>query len=328
MNAMKFIDMHCDTLTLAAARGETTMYELTNSMLDVRRSKDAGTLAQFFAVFFPPRETFGRVGIDAADDAEYFARCHSVFTATLKEHSDAIKSAYSAGDIRDNEAAGAVSALLTLEDGRVIDGKLENFAHYHGLGVRLISLTWNSENCFGWPNSPDPELMARGLKPFGVEAVREMNRLGVIIDVSHLSDGGFWDVSRHSEKPFVASHSNARALSPHRRNLTDDMIRALAERGGIAGINYYPLFLNEDASNRSATAELTARHVVHIINTGGEDAAALGSDWDGFKGETELDGPQKNELLFDALRHAGISERLIEKAAWTNALRVIGDVLG
>ncbi|MDR1217402.1 MAG: dipeptidase [Oscillospiraceae bacterium] len=325
---MKFIDMHCDTLALAASRGETTMYELTNSMLDVRRLKAAGALAQFFAVFFPPREAFGRMGIGAADDAEYFARCHSVFTATLKEHSDVIKPAYNAGDIGDNEAAGAVSALLTFEDGRAIDGKLENLAHYHDLGVRLISLTWNGENCFGWPNSPDPELMARGLKPFGVEAVYEMNRLGMIIDVSHLSDGGFWDVSRHSEKPFVASHSNARALSPHRRNLTDDMIRALAERGGVVGVNYYPLFLNADASPSPATAELAARHVVHIIKAGGEDTAALGSDWDGFKEETELDGPQKTELLFAALRSAGISERLIEKVAWTNALRVLGDVLG
>jgi membrane dipeptidase len=106
------------------------------------------------------------------------------------------------------------------------------------------------------------------------------------------------------------------------------MIRALAERGGVVGVNYYPLFLNADVSPSPATAELAARHVVHIIKAGGEDTAALGSDWDGFKEETELDGPQKTELLFAALRSAGISERLIEKVAWANALRVLGDVLG
>jgi membrane dipeptidase len=192
------------------------------------------------------------------------------------------------------------------------------------LGVRLISLTWNGENCFGFPNSADPALMALGLKPFGIEAVREMNRLGVIVDVSHLSDGGFWDIRKHGAKPFVASHSNARALSPHPRNLTDDMIRALADAGGVAGVNYCPAFLSRDVTSGVSTVDLVVQHIGHLIKTGGEDCVSLGGDWDGITGDIELRGPEKMGILFDALADAGHPGRVIEKIAWGNALRVIG----
>ena len=111
-------------------------------------------------------------------------------------------------------------------------------------GVRLVTLLWNEENCIGSPNSKDRKIMQKGLKPFGFEVVEQMNSLGMLIDVSHLSDGGFWDVLSTSSKPIVASHSNARALCEHPRNLSDDMIRALAEKGGVIGLNFYPYFVN------------------------------------------------------------------------------------
>jgi membrane dipeptidase len=324
---MKFIDLHCDTLLYAAARGERSLYDLPEAMVDVRRLHEAGALAQFFAVFFPPREAFARLEIEPPpDDERYFEICREIYGNTLAEHPDVIRAAGGAPDIAENSANGAVSAFLTLEDGRVIDGKLENLSRFYSLGVRLISLTWNGENCFGFPNSAEPGRMSLGLKPFGIDAVREMNRLGVIVDVSHLSDGGFWDVREHSAKPFVASHSNARTLSPHQRNLTDDMIRALADAGGVAGINYCPAFLNADTDAVVSTAALAVRHIEHIINTGGEDCVSLGGDWDGMDGDVELRGPEKMGILFDALADKGYPGRVIEKIAWGNALRVIAAV--
>ena len=121
-------------------------------------------------------------------------------------------------------------------------------------GTRLMTLTWNYENCLGYPNSRDASVMGRGLKKFGLETIEQMNGLGMLVDVSHLSDGGFWDCIRHSSAPVVASHSNVRALCDCPRNLTDEMLKALGEKGGAAGLNFYPAFL------RKEEASVTARH--------------------------------------------------------------------
>lgn len=146
---------------------------------------------------------------------------------------DEIAIAYSFDELIANRDNGKMSAVLTVEEGGILNGKMEYLDELYHQGIRLITLTWNYENCIGFPNSREPELMNRGLKPFGMEVVRHMNELGMIIDVSHLSDGGFWDVAAHSTKPFLASHSNARTLCKHPRNLTDEMIKALAEKGGV-----------------------------------------------------------------------------------------------
>ena len=121
-----------------------------------------------------------------------------------------------------------------MEEGGVLNEKQERLEELYRLGIRLITLTWNYENCLGYPNSRDGEVMNRGLKAFGLEIVERMNALGMLVDVSHLSDGGFWDCIRVSRAPIIASHSNARALCGVPRNLTDDMLRALAEKGGAA----------------------------------------------------------------------------------------------
>src|SRR5699024_2775635 len=160
-----------------------------------------------------------------------------------------------------------------------------------------------------------------GLKTFGKDAIEYMNHLGMIIDVSHLSDGGFYDVAKISKKPFIASHSNSRTLSPHQRNMTDEMIKILAEKGGVMGLNFAPQFLNEDISIRDSKIELMVKHLNYMKNIGGEDVIALGSDFDGIGGNLELDSSDKMYLLFDALRVDGWSERLIEKLAYKNALR-------
>jgi membrane dipeptidase len=170
--------------------------------------------------------------------------------------------------------------------------------------------------------------MSRGLKPFGKDAIRRMNELGMVVDVSHLSDGGFRDVAEISRKPFVASHSNCRELSPHQRNLTDDMIRVLARKGGVAGLNYGPSFLNADTSCIDSTAALISAHAQHLKNTGGIDCVALGSDFDGIGGNLEIGLVEKMPQLFDQFHRDGLKDDEIEKIAWKNALRVLKDITG
>ncbi|MDR2630676.1 MAG: dipeptidase [Spirochaetaceae bacterium] len=318
---MRFIDMHCDTLMLSFIKKLDDIYEIPEAMLDIKRMEAAGAMAQFFAVFMPPRN-------ETLDDVAYIEHCVGTFNTTMARHRDSIVPAGSGSDVEQNLDAGRMSAFLSFEDGRPIDGRLENLDRYYGRGFRLITLTWNGENCFGFPNSRDPDVMGRGLKPFGKDAVRRMNELGMVVDVSHLSDGGFWDVAEISRKPFVASHSNCRALSPHPRNLTDDMIRTLADKGGVAGLNFAPEFLNAGAEGGESTAELISAHARRMIDVGGSECVALGSDFDGTGGNMEIDRVEKMPLLFDRLRRDGLNIEVIEKIAWKNALRVLKDVMG
>lgn len=324
---IKFIDMHCDTLMMGYIQKKRNLAEMSG-MLDIQRMKAGNQLAQFFAIFMLPPGAEKMLNLpDPIDDDEYIAYCLDVYETTLRENANSIAMARNAEDILSNERDGKMSALLTFEDGRAIDGNMENLKKYHDMGFRLISLTWNAENCFGAPNSKDTTIMAKGLTDFGKEAIPYMNELGMIIDVSHLSDGGFDDVCALSKKPFVASHSNCRALSPHQRNLTDDMIRKLADKGGVAGINFGPEFLNEDISAKDSTVSLMCRHIARMIDLGGVECVALGSDFDGIMGNLEISSPDKMHLIFDQLQKNGLSDDAIEKIAWKNAMRVIADTL-
>ena len=163
------------------------------------------------------------------------------------------------------------------------------------------------------------------LKPFGIEIVERMNDLGIIVDVSHLSDGGLWDVLKHSKKPVIASHSNARALCDHQRNLTDEMIRALAEKGGVSGINFYPYFLNESGK---ANIDDLIRHIEHMYYVGGEDFVAMGTDFDGFNdGELDIKHLGQINYLYEALKKRKFNDSQIEKFWNKNAMRIIKEVL-
>ena len=146
----------------------------------------------------------------------------------------------------------------------------------------------------------------------------------MIVDVSHLSDKGFWDIVEHGTRPFAASHSNCRALAPHTRNLTDEMIRALSERGGIAGLNYYAPFLDADPThpeNCRSTAALIAKHAAHYKQVGGAQMIALGSDFDGIDGPHQLENAAFLPLLADALRKEGFTEDEVEGIYYRNAMR-------
>ncbi len=316
-----YLDMHCDTLAKAFRLKHSDIWTVSEYMLDIERMKKSEMVGQFFAIFFPPKTD------DMPEDDIYFEKAREILFHTIENHSESIGFARNYQDFIDNQKNGKMSAFLTMEDGRAVQGSMERLEYFYQQGVRLISLTWNYENCFGAPNSVHSDIMNRGLTSFGKEAIEVMNEWGILIDVSHLSDGGFEDVMKISKKPFVASHSNCRALSPHPRNLTDDMIRKLAEKGGVAGVNFAPEFLDSDIKAKKSTIQNLTAHIKHFIEIGGVECVGLGTDFDGITGEFEIGEPEKMELLFEQLHREGISETVIEKIAYKNVLRVIKDIM-
>lgn len=317
----QYADMHCDTLLYGIRKGLTDIYDMPEAMLDLKRLAQSKVLCQFLAVFFPPRERL------QLEDETLFAKARKLLKDSMAAHKDLIRPAGCWEDVMRNRRAGMVSGVLTVEDGRMVGGSLQRLEQLHREGVRAIALTWNYANCFGYPNSPDPETMAKGLTPFGKEAVEAMNELGILVDVSHLSDGGFYDVAAVTKKPFAATHSDCRALAGHSRNLTDDMIRLLAEKGGVAGINFAPAFLDDTPGNQDSRIADMIRHIRHFIDVGGEDCVGIGTDFDGIGGRLEVGEPAGLEMLFDGLEKAGVTPRQIDKLASENVLRVMKDAM-
>lgn len=319
---MPYMDLHCDTLTQAALLGRRSLTDFPEAAVDVNRLRKAGCAAQFFAVFLPPPAMLAHYFPRYRGDDDYLVSCRAALVDTVQADPDTLALAKTGAEVARNAAAGKLSVLLSLEDGRSVGGSLEKLWGYYDLGVRMVSLTWNAANCFGAPNSNDPEVMQRGLTDFGKEAVTYMQSLKMLVDVSHLSDGGFRDVAELCKGPFVASHSNCRALCPHRRNLTDGMLRCLGNHGGVAGLNCYPAFVGLEGGPAAL-----AKHARHMTNLGGMDVAAIGTDFDGFTGPAVPGGPGEMSLLWDALRAEGFTEDEMEKLAWGNALRVLKEAL-
>jgi len=310
---MKLIDLHCDTILRCVGSGNQKNLKENDFSIDIGKLRRAGSLAQFFAMF-----------VDLAKFEKPMDECLDMidrFYAEIEENKDDIAYAGSFNELKANKSKGKISAILTVEEGGTIEGKMSNLRNLYRLGVRLITLTWNYPNCIGYPNY-QWTYSDRGLTPFGKEVVEEMNRLGMIIDVSHLSDKGFFDVAKLSKKPFVASHSNARAVKEHPRNLSDDMLRLLAEKGGVTGINLEPEFLGDGGSLEAITA-----HVKHMANIAGIEVIAIGTDFDGINPRSELTNIGEIDMLVEVLKKHGFTEDELDKMMYKNALRVIKDVL-
>lgn len=315
---MKLIDMHCDTIwKLMDLDKEGNMME-NQCSISIPGMKKAGTLAQFFACFLYVEDMTG--GYE-----EGYRHAHEMIDfmegQTEKFQKD-IALAYFYDDVMKNAEDGKISAILTVEEGGILNGDMGRLETLYQRGIRLVTPMWNYENCIGFPNSRERSVMEKGLKPFGIEAVKRMGELGMIVDVSHASDGTFFDILHYAKGPVVASHSNCRALAGHPRNLTDEMIHSLAEIGGGAGLNFYGPFLG--TRDASYTEEMTA-HILHMIRLGGEEFPMIGTDFDGFDGIERLDIPkiENMERLRDALKKKGVSETQLDKIWSGNALRIL-----
>ena len=321
----KTIDMHCDTLMRAYFRDKDDLFTCPEFDLDISRMIESGMMAQFFAIFVPSAKEYARYEKEYKGDDEYIDKCASIFNHTVQKHADVVAKATSAKEILDNYASHKVSAILTMEDGVAVQGDMNKLDYFHSLGVRALSLTWNYENCFGYPNSKDPEIMQKGLKDFGKEAVKHMQEIGMLVDVSHLSDGGFYDVYKLSKVPFIATHSNARALCNHSRNMTDDMILKLHEKGGVMGINICPDFLDDTPGNKDSKISRLCDMIEHEKEIAGIEVCAIGTDIDGTHGNFEMKGPCDSNKLFDELIRRGFSTSDIEKIAYKNIIRVMNE---
>ncbi len=320
---MKYIDMHCDTLTaLYRIGGQLSQNDLH---VDLHKMEKGECFLQNFAVF-----------TNIADqDSSFTWKVIDFYDEQMKINEDRVRKALTYEDILENERSGYMNAMLTLEEGSVIDGDLDRLKDFYDRGIRMITLTWNYANGIGFPNFRMEEgdyenILYRinekdGLTDFGIGYIRRMEELGMIIDVSHLSDAGFYDVVKYSTKPFVASHSDARSICGVARNLSDEMIRLLADKGGVMGINYCSAFI-EDRNETFTTVQGMVDHIRHIVKIGGIDCVGLGSDFDGIENSLEIKDASGVQLLYEALKKY-FSEEEIEKIFWKNVLRVYHETL-
>ena len=315
---MRIIDMHCDTLIEGWRHPERSFVDGDTS-INLKLLKENDSLVQFFAMYLSRQE------MATMDPCDILKGIYAYYTKVMEDNRDAIKPVFSVQDIEKNREAGILSAFLTVEDGVFIDGKMERVEEVYDMGVRLLTLLWGYENSVGYPCSDDPEIHQKGLKPFGIEVVERMNELGMIIDVSHMSEGGFYDVAKYSKKPFVASHSCARALCNNKRNLTDDQLKTLGNTGGMVGINFECSFLKQGSEH--ATIEQIIQHLAYMKNKAGIEAIGFGSDFDGIDDNGELVNYSGFSRLLAEMEKTFTYDE-IDKICSLNALRVIKDVIG
>lgn len=311
---MKYADMHCDSVTACCESGED--FSCFNGSVNGEKLSAAGCIAQCFAIFTE--------GENAGRDFEKF----SAFYFDLLAKNPRLTPAYCLADIKKAEKTGGTAAVLAVENAGFLNGDISGFARLKQMGVRMVSLVWNNPNAFAFPNvicgaQSAYAREARGLTQSGRRAVEELNKLKIIIDISHLSDGGVGDVLSLSASPVVASHSNAFAVCPSPRNLTDGQLKKLADKGGVAGINFYCGFLGGEGGKEAALA-----HYRHMVKTGGEDLPAFGSDFDGVPQKGGIKSCDDMPPLLKYFSLNGVKDGALEKLCRGNFLRVFGEVVG
>lgn len=307
------IDFHCDTFKQLFEN--QTLLKKNDHHIDLLKLQKGGALAQVFANFIDLKKV--------ENPKEYCGNMLAYGLNQIEMNKHLIEVVKSHKDYERIKQSGKLAAILSIEEGGALEGNLENFDYFYNRGIRLITLTWNYPNEIGYPNG-GYQYKDKGLTPFGIDLVKLMNETGVIIDTSHLSDGGFYDCIRHSSKPIIASHSNARAVQEHTRNLTDDMLIKLAHKGGIVGINYLSYFLD---GTKISKVDSMITHIAHIKKVAGIDTVALGSDFDGIDCQLEIKNIGQMSLLKNKLNLRGFTCEEIDKIFFKNGERLLKDTL-
>jgi len=309
------VDTHCDTLTAMLAEGRHLAGHSGKGQLDLLRLKAGGVNVQFFSAFIAPE--FKTLAVRRTLELIDF------FYREIEDNSDLILHAKGLADIEKALSSGRIAAFLSIEGGEALEGSLGVLRVMYRMGVRSITLTWNGRNELG--DGIEEEITGGGLTGFGKAVVAEMNRLGMLVDVSHLSERGFWDVIKFSRQPVIASHSNCRALCDHPRNLKDEQIKAIADKGGVVGITFVPDFFGVE----NPSVDDVIAHIDHAITVGGPDCVGIGSDFDGTERlPVGLDDCSRLPLITKGLLKLGYSEEVIKKVLGGNFIRVIGQVMG
>ena len=306
-------DLHCDTALglLGKSMNEAGELRKNDLHIDLERASKLGGYAQCFACFTTPAmEKWHGVS-----PVVVFERELATIQREVDKNQDLISIAYSAEEIEENQAAGKMSAVLTLEGTAGIGYDPELLTDIHAIGFRIASLGWNEKNPL-----TGSHVTGGGLTDQGREFVKEAQRLGILIDVSHISDEGFWDMMKVTQAPIVATHSNSRSVWNNSRNLTDDMFRAIVETGGVAGYNACADFTGENP-----TVDTICDHIFHFMEldpTGKH--IALGGDLDGVSKMPEgFNGVQSWPVLAQRLMERGLSEETVMDIYWNNVLGVM-----
>ena len=323
-----YFDAHCDTVYRCLETGETSALDYGDSReeqcryyaasahlrrngghFDLERSRQFSRCAQFFALFHDAAEA-------PADGL--WAQCrrmHDFFLREMADNADIVCHCRTGREVDEAAAAGKTAALLSIEGADLLDcdvHKVETVAQW---GVRFLNPVWNRANVLSGTNAEEPE---RGLSAAGRDFIHVLEEHAIYPDVSHLSDAGFWDLVHIARRPIVASHSNARAVCPHRRNLTDDQFRAIRDLGGVVGLNLYLDFVGQP------TMDALVAHVEHFLALDGEKTLCLGGDLDGCEAlAAGMTGMQDVPKLYEALKARGYSDALLEDIFWNNLRRLI-----
>lgn len=303
------IDLHCDTLTdwKYTSTGNPDTLDDPGRVLSLSSIPAGVHWSQFYAVFIPD-EHRGQAAID------YFDYNKASFDRQMLQFADRVAPCRSYADMEAAFAQNKTAAFLTIENGSALAGDLSRVQVLADAGVRAITLVWNGENEIGSGHTTD-----HGLSAFGREVIPEMERCGILVDVSHLNDPGFFDLLEVAKKPFVATHSNARSLCTHKRNLTDDMIREMVRRDCLIGLNYFVKFLRDDGQVDSLD-DLYC-HTMHFFELGAQRNLALGSDFDGAMLPDCLNTPEKAAGIYEYLLSRGVSQAEAEGVMYQNARR-------
>jgi membrane dipeptidase len=316
---MKFIDFHCDTATLILEKKKEL--KKNNLKIDIKKLQEGESLAQVFAMY---------IDADSVENSyDYCVKMLDVFKNELEKNKESISLCRTYDDLVKAKKEKKIAAFLSIEEGDALDGSLDKLRFFKEQGICAITLTWNYENALGYPNF-EWRHQHKGLKPKGIEVLEEMNHLNMLIDVSHLSDAGFEDVLKHSKSPFIATHSNARVMTNHPRNLSNEMLKKLANAGGLTGINFFNNFLvNGVLKDKMEIAKIEdmVRHIKHIRDVAGVDVIGLGSDFDGIPNEVEIKDASEMSKLSDILLKNDFTSDEVEKMFFKNGLRIIKEVL-
>ncbi len=332
---MKLIDLHADTLTALyydpaingvaqEFTGQSTFHRLDKNTLhiDLEKLRQADSLAQFFVLWLNYKKCEEH-GITAW---QLFTKQYNELINQLNKHPEQISLVTNLAEIEENQKQNKLSAFACVEEGAFIT-EISQLRNVKKMGISYITLVWNYETHIGVPSAID---QTRGLKQFGFDMVEEMQKTGIMADVSHLSDQGVADVLSISKKPIIASHSNARVLCSHTRNLPDNLIKEIATQGGIIGVNCVPHFLKNN--NIDIKYDYLIQHIQHIYQLGGIDCLAIGNDFDGFKikpdSTNEINTIVDLPILADKLIQSGFNQTQVEQIFYKNSLRVIKEILG
>ena len=307
MNKIPYFDGHCDTVYRCYCTGEGFASNSGHIALD--RTNGFDRYAQIFTFFWDAAEAPER-GMFAVANEMY-----TLFRKELEQNADRMTQCFTTNDILANAASGKVSALLSIEGADLLDCDPEKIEIARDWGVKLINPTWNRANILSGSHCEDRD---RGLSHVGRVFAKEANAAGILMDVSHLSERGFWDLMELTGKPVVASHSNARSVHDHSRSLTDDQFRSVCQKGGTVGLNFYTNFVGHPA-----TMDAFRRHLDHFLDLGGENCIALGADFDGCDSTVEgINGVQDIPMLWQYLEGCGYDQKLLEKLFWNNWLKL------